>query len=96
MASKYQAPKAPPMERVFGLVEECGELVGKYKRMFRGDFSEQEAMEQVKKELGDILWYLSRVAADNGWELEEIAQVNLDKLESRYLRNAITGSGDSR
>lgn len=96
LASKYQTPTAPPMERVFGLVEEAGELIGKYKRMFRGDYSEAEAMEHIKKELGDVLWYLSRVAADNNWELEDIAQTNIDKLESRFIRKQLLGSGDNR
>lgn len=50
----------------------------------------------VAKELGDLLYYLARLAAAFGYTLEEIAQINVDKLSSRMARNAISGSGDNR
>lgn len=95
-AGKYQLPSAPPEERVFGLLEEAGEVGGIFKRMFRGDYTPEIATQLLAKELGDILWYLSRIAADNNWSLSDIAQANLDKLESRRIRNVIQGSGDNR
>lgn len=95
-AGKYQGIGVPPEERVFGLLEEAGEVAGVFKRMFRGDYPPEEAGPKLAKELGDVLWYLSRIAADNDWPLSEIAQSNLDKLESRFFRNQILGSGDER
>ena len=95
-AGKYQIPTAPPEERIFGLLEEAGEVAGVFKRMLRGDFSQPEAFMRLEKELGDILWYLSRICADNDWTLESVAQTNLDKLESRAIRNQIMGTGDNR
>jgi NTP pyrophosphatase (non-canonical NTP hydrolase) len=96
LAGKYQSKKAPPEERLMGLLEEAGEVAGVFKRFLRGDNTHEETMQKLEKELGDVLWYLSRVAADNGWTLSSIAQVNLDKLESRFIRKTILGNGDNR
>lgn len=96
-AGKYQVPHARPEERVFGLLEESGEVAGIFKRIFRGDYpTAAEAEDKLRKELGDCLWYISRIAADNGWPLQRIANENLAKLESRKQRNVLQGSGDNR
>lgn len=55
-----------------------------------------EFKEELKKEAGDILWQLSGVCSVMGWSLEDIAQMNLDKLSSRQKRNVIDGNGDNR
>lgn len=95
-AGKYQISHSPPEERVFGLLEEAGEVAAIFKRLLRGDYNPDQCATKLHAELGDILWYLSRIAADNNWELNEVAQANLDKLESRQLRNKIMGTGDER
>ena len=95
-ASKFTLAGSPPEERVMGLLEESGEVAGVFKRLLRGDYNPDEAVSKLHKELGDILWYLSQIAWDNGWTLEEVAKSNLDKLESRKLRNMIMGSGSER
>lgn len=51
---------------------------------------------ELQKEAGDILWQLSGLCTVMGWNLENIAQQNLDKLASRQQRNVIDGSGDNR
>ena len=52
--------------------------------------------EELKKEAGDILWQLSGLCDIMAWDLEEVAQMNLDKLASRKQRNVIDGDGDNR
>jgi hypothetical protein len=42
------------------------------------------------------LWYLANLANDLGYSLTEIAENNIEKLESRKERNVIQGSGDNR
>lgn len=84
-----------------GLAEETGEVVGKVKKWLRGDDGLGEAMseerkEALKGELGDVLWYLSALAADLGMTLEEVANFNINKLQSRMNRGAIKGDGDQR
>lgn len=93
---KYRVTEATPEERVMGLFEESGEVAGVFKRLIRGDYSPDVATTKLHKELGDILWYVAQIAADNGWKLSEIAAANLDKLEGRKIRNTIIGAGDDR
>lgn len=95
-AASYIVPAATANERVFGLLAEAGEVAGVFQRMFRGDYPPDEMGGKLIKELGDCLWYLASIARDNGWTLADVAEVNLDKLESRRLRNLIVGSGDER
>lgn len=55
---------------------------------------EEERLEELKKEAGDILWQLSGVCTIFGWSLEEVAQMNLDKLSARKQAGTIVGNGD--
>ena len=50
--------------------------------------------EELKKEVGDILWQLSGVCSVMGWSLNEVAQMNLDKLAARKKAGTIVGNGD--
>ena len=43
-----------------------------------------------------MLWYLANLANDIGYNLDEIADINIEKLSSRKNRNKIQGSGDNR
>lgn len=52
--------------------------------------------EELMKEAGDILWQLSGLCNVMGWKLEDVAQMNLDKLSSRLTRGVIDGNGDNR
>ena len=57
-------------------------------------FEWSEFSEELKKEAGDILWQLSGLCSVMGWSLEEIAQMNLDKLAARKAVGTIDGNGD--
>ena len=50
--------------------------------------------EELKKEAGDVLWQLSGLCSIMGWTLEEIAQMNLEKLAARKAIGTIDGNGD--
>lgn len=52
--------------------------------------------DEYKAEAGDILWQLSGFCRAMGWDLEDVAQGNLDKLASRQQRGVIDGNGDNR
>ncbi len=88
------------MEKALGLAGETGEVIEKIKKLIRdkGDVFAltSEEREELKKELGDVLWYLSAIAYYNGIELKDVAIHNLKKLEDRQARNKIHGSGDNR
>lgn len=53
-----------------------------------------EQEQELKKEAGDCLWQLSGICSVLGWSLEEIAQINLDKLAARKEVGTIDGNGD--
>ena len=50
----------------------------------------------IKKELGDVLWYLTATANQFSLSLEEIMEANYNKLIKRRQTNTLHGSGDDR
>lgn len=81
-----------------GLTEESGEIAGKIKKCIRDSNSilSTENRALLLKEGGDVLWYLSQFCVELGITLEELAQVNIDKIRDRQARNVVRGSGDTR
>jgi len=81
-----------------GLCGESGEVADKIKKAMRdADFIISGARrEEIAKEIGDVLWYVAQLSRDLGYELEEIAQMNMLKLNDRLSRGVIGGSGDNR
>ncbi len=76
-----------------GLASEAGEFAGKVKKAIRDNQWDLDAM---AAELGDVLWYVARAAAELDIHLSDIAKENIDKLKSRKERGKIGGSGDDR
>ena len=77
---------------------ESGEVQGKVKKIIRDDGAQitDDHRYAIAQELGDNLWYLARMAKEVGFSLDEVAQMNLDKLASRRERGVVGGSGDNR
>lgn len=104
-AAKYDLFKATGnyntvafVEKVLGLVGEAGETADKVKKVLRdkeGKIDEHDKLE-ITKELGDVLWYVASVARYMNVPLEEVAKLNLEKLEDRYKRKQLHGKGDNR
>jgi len=77
----------------FGLNSEVGEVSDKIKKWIRDGKIDKD---ELAKEIGDVLWYVAILAEDLGYNLSDVAQMNLDKLESRKKRGKLRGSGDNR
>lgn len=56
----------------------------------------EEFVKGFIKELGDVLWFVALIAKHAGLTLDEVAQLNLDKLADRAKRGVIVGEGDNR
>ena len=81
-----------------GLVGEAGEVAEKVKKVIRdkeGIFDEESKI-GIKKELGDVLWYLSNLCSEFGFDLDDVALQNIEKLKLRAAKGMISGSGDDR
>ena len=46
--------------------------------------------------MGDVLWYVANLAKELGISMDEVAQKNIEKLQSRQQRGELHGSGDNR
>ena len=67
---------------VMGLCGESGEAIDIVKKhLAQGHELDKE---ELAKELGDVAWYLAETATAIGYDLEDIFQMNIDKLKKRY------------
>ncbi len=82
----------------FGLFSEVGEVAELFAEFITGGLCENLFREKLRKEMGDVLWYLSELAFELYSEesLQAIAAENLAKLADRKSRGKIHGSGDER
>lgn len=95
-----------------GLIGEIGEFASKVAKLIRKEqavisdnelrkfpnmtYLSEDDEEALKGEAGDILWELAGLCHVMGWNLEDVAKYNLDKLASRKQRGVIEGNGDRR
>lgn len=93
-AAKFRLKTADTFYVALNLVAEIGEFYGKWAKSIRDGKHPTE--NEIKHELGDILWMLSALCQDCGTSLSEVAHMNLTKLDKRLKKNTLTGSGDNR
>jgi len=81
-----------------GLVGESGEVAEKVKKLIRDKnmVVDKEFLDSIKKELGDVLWYIAAICSELSLSLEDVAIENIRKLYSRKERDVLHGSGDDR
>lgn len=69
------------LHALHGMVGEIGEIHSICQKMFQGHEFDQEHM---KKEVGDLLWFVAEYCTTQGWNLEDVMQLNIDKLKARF------------
>jgi len=72
-----------------GIVGEVGSVVSELKKKIRDGEGYTSFKEQLKEELGDVLWYISTIATLNELDLGEIATGNLMKIKDRFLETSL-------
>ena len=82
-ARTISTPYIDEMEKhaLSGLVSEVGELHGLYQKLYQGHEWDGD---HAKKEVGDVLWFVAEYCTAMAWSLEEIAEMNIEKLRARY------------
>lgn len=76
-----------------GLNGEAGEVADKIKKHLRDDKLD---IGGIIFELGDVAWYLARLADALGYSFEDILEINYNKLQKRKMNHVLSGSGDER
>jgi NTP pyrophosphatase (non-canonical NTP hydrolase) len=81
-----------------GIAGEAGEVIEKWKKIvaYRDGVISEEDLQEISKELGDVLWYIAVFAHSLGLSLDDVAKNNIQKLQSRKQRSVIKGAGDNR
>ena len=85
LASRTIDKKLMPIQiehhALHGMAGELGEIHSMYQKIYQGHEIDNE---HLKKEVGDLLWFVAEYCTALGWELEEVMQLNIDKLRARY------------
>lgn len=66
---------------VFGLTSEAGEVAGILQKVYQGHPFDKE---HIKKELGDCLWMIAEACEALDFGMDDVMQLNIDKLKARY------------
>lgn len=83
---------------VMGIAGEAGEVIEKWKKIvaYKDGKVSKTDLGELKKELGDVVWYIAVLAHSLGLSFEEVMQLNVAKLQDRHKRGVIKGNGDNR
>jgi len=81
-----------------GISGEAGEVLEKWKKIvaYKDGKISDEDRQAIKKELGDVVWYVALLAHSLDLSFEDIMELNLEKLADRKKRNTQRGVGDNR
>lgn len=73
------------MTAAFGISAEAGEFTEVIKKMFlQGKPYNEDNVFHLKRELGDICWYIAQACMALDTTFEEVLQMNYEKLSARY------------
>lgn len=79
--NKKLSPKEGLLHSLFGMVSEVGELHGIFQKVYQGHDANED---HIKKEVGDLLWFIAEFCSMHDWKMGDIAQMNIEKLKARF------------
>lgn len=81
-----------------GLAGEAGEVCEHVKKTVRDDDATltDDRRRALRKELGDVLWYVAALCDELDLQMEDVARHNVEKLDDRRRRGVLHGDGDER
>ena len=75
----------PLITAAFGLTAEAGEFTEVVKKIIlQGKPYNEDNVFHMKRELGDICWYIAQACMALDTTFDEIIEMNVDKLKARY------------
>ena len=69
------------MHALHGMVGEIGEIHSLFQKTYQGHELDED---HLKKEFGDLLWFIAEFCVSRGWQMGDIMALNIDKLIKRY------------
>lgn len=80
------------------LSEELGEVCGKIKKAYRDIDGriDSDRRKAIGYEMGDVYFYLTKLAHLVGYSVADIPKLNVEKLTGRVERGTVQGEGDDR
>ena len=79
---RYNPETAQVLNGCLGLAGEAGEFLEMVKKAIFHETQIEKS--RLKKELGDLMWYVALICHAFGWDLDEIMEMNIEKLKARY------------
>ena len=64
-----------------GMVGEIGEIHSLYQKLYQGHEMDED---HLKKEVGDLLWFIAEFCTAQAWDMDEVMTLNIDKLKARF------------
>jgi NTP pyrophosphatase (non-canonical NTP hydrolase) len=66
---------------LYEIASEVGEIHGIFQKELQGHPIDKDDLE---KEIGDVLWGIAELCTEQGFDLEAVAEKNIEKLKARY------------
>lgn len=97
-AIKHPDPQMNKTIYAMGVSGEAGELLEKWKKIvaYKDGVISDDDLVEIKKEIGDVMWYLAVLADSLGLSMQDVVDLNIEKLASRKQRDVLKGAGDNR
>jgi len=85
LAARTINPELTQIETILhalhGMSAEVGEIHSIYQKSYQGHEVDEN---DLKAELGDLLWFCAEYCTAKGWDMEQVANMNIEKLRKRY------------